>query len=268
MRRALDERRRGNARIEDHSQENILKGTMLIDTSGRAVGQVNGLTYLELGDHAFGLPVRVTARAHVGVHGVVNIERFTELGGPIQQKGVYGLEGFLRGMFARRFPLSFTCSITFEQNYEGVEGDSASLAELLTILSSLSGVPLRQDIALTGSVNQIGQVQAIGGVNQKIEGFFRSCAERGLTGTQGCLIPASNQRYLTLREEMTAAVAEGRFHIFSAATVDDAVELLTGMKAGTPDAEGRFPKDCVYGRVYAQLEAFDRSLTERATRRD
>jgi predicted ATP-dependent protease len=268
VRRALDERRRRNARIEDHSQEGILKGTMLIDTRGKAVGQVNGLTYLELGDHAFGLPVRITARAHVGIHGVVNIERFTELGGPIQQKGVYGLDGFLKGLFARRFPLSFTCSITFEQNYEGVEGDSASLAELLAILSSLSGVPLRQDIALTGSVNQMGQVQAIGGVNQKIEGFFRSCVERGLTGTQGCLIPASNERYLTLREDVGAAVKAKRFHLFSAERVEDAVELLAGKKAGTLNAKGRYPASSVYGRAYAQLEAFDRSLSERAARRD
>ncbi|MGH6718610.1 MAG: Lon protease family protein [Alphaproteobacteria bacterium] len=268
VRRALEERRRRNARIEDRSQEGILKGDTLIDTSGHAVGQVNGLTYLELGDHAFGLPVRITARSHVGIHGVINIERFTELSGPIQQKGVYGLEGFLRGLFARGFPLSFTCSITFEQNYEGVEGDSASMAELCAIVSSLAEVPLRQDIALTGSVNQVGQVQAIGGVNQKIEGYFRACNERGLTGTQGCIIPVSNERTLTLREDVAAAVRDGRFHIWSFESVDDAIEHLSGLPAGRPDADGRFPPDGVYGRAYARLAAFDRALSDRAARRD
>lgn len=268
VRRALDERRRRNARIEDHSQESIQHGTTLIDTQGAVVGQVNGLTYLELGDHAFGLPVRVTARAHVGVHGVINIERHTELSGPIQQKGVYGLEGFLKGLFARRFPLSFSCSITFEQNYEGIEGDSASLAELVCIISSLAGAPLRQDVAMTGSVNQAGRVQAIGGVNQKIEGFFRSCLERGLTGSQGCLVPAWNERHLTLREDVTAAIKARKFHIWSAETVEDALELLTGEKAGAPGPDGLYPPKSVLGRAYAQLEAFDKVLTERATRRD
>jgi predicted ATP-dependent protease len=268
VRRALDERRRRNARIEDHSQESIQHGTTLIDTQGKVVGQVNGLTYLELGDHAFGLPVRVTARAHVGVHGVINIERHTELSGPIQQKGVYGLEGFLKGLFAQRFPLSFSCSITFEQNYEGIEGDSASLAELCCVISSLAGVPLRQDVALTGSVNQAGQVQAIGGVNQKVEGFFRSCLERGLTGKQGCLVPASNVRHLTLREDVSQAIAAGTFHMWSAETVEDALELLTGQKAGKLGRNGLYPKTSVLGRAYAQLAAFDRALTKRATRRD
>ncbi len=267
VRRALDERRRRNARLEDRSQESILKGETLIDTAGRVIGQVNGLVYLETGDHAFGLPVRITARSHVGIHGVINIERFTELSGPIQQKGVYGLEGFLRGTFARGFPLSFTSSITFEQNYDGVEGDSASMAELCAIISSLAEVPLRQDLAITGSVNQIGQVQAIGGVNQKIEGFFRACNERGLTGTQGCLIPVSNERNLTLREDIMAAVNDGRFHIWSIESVDDAIEHLSGLKAGRPDAEGRFPPDGVYGRAFARLAAFDKALSERAALR-
>jgi len=268
VRRALDERRRRNARIEDHSQESIQHGTTLIDTQGKVVGQVNGLTYLELGDHAFGLPVRVTARAHVGVHGVINIERHTELSGPIQQKGVYGLEGFLKGLFARRFPLSFSCSITFEQNYEGIEGDSASLAELCCVISSLAGAPLRQDVALTGSVNQAGQVQAIGGVNQKVEGFFRSCVERGLTGQQGCLVPASNVRHLTLREDVAQAIKAGKFHMWSVETVEDALELLTGQKAGKPGRNGLYPKTSLLGRAYAQLEAFDRALTKRSARRD
>lgn len=268
IRRALEERRRRNARVEDHSQEYIQKGTTLIDVTGAAVGQINGLTYLELGDHAFGLPARITARAHVGAHGVINIERHTELGGPIQQKGVWVLSGFLNGLLARRFPLSFSCTITFEQNYEGVEGDSASVAELCAILSSLSGVPIRQDIAITGSMNQAGVVQAIGGLNQKIEGFFRSCYERGLTGTQGCIVPVANERNLTLREDVSRAVSAGRFSIWSVSTVAEAIELLTGTPAGEPDSSGNFPPDSVYGRAYRQLEVFDRLLTERAARRE
>lgn len=269
VRRALDERRRRNARVEDHSQEHILKGTTLIDVAGSVVGQVNGLTYLELGDHAFGLPARITARAHVGAHGVINIERHTELGGPIQQKGVWVLSGFLNGLFARRFPLSFSCSITFEQNYEGVEGDSASMAELCAIVSSLSGVPLRQDIGITGSMNQAGVVQAIGGINQKVEGYFRTCNERGgLTGTQGCILPAANERNLTLRDDVSKAIAAGKFHIWSVATVADAIELLTGMPAGTVGADGVTPPDSVYGRAMRQLEVFDKALSDRAVRRD
>jgi len=267
VRRALDERRRRNARIEDHSQEHIQKGTTLIDVTGKAIGQVNGLTYLELGDHAFGLPVRITARAAVGSHGVVNIERHTELGGPIQQKGVWVLSGFLSGLFARRFPLSFTCSITFEQNYEGIEGDSASMAELCAILSALAEVPLRQDVAMTGSMNQQGVVQAIGGVNQKVEGFFRSCNERGLTGSQGCIVPLANERNLTLREDVMRAVSEGRFHIWSASSVEDALELLSGIPAGQADEQGNFPRDSLYGRALARLESFDQALTTRAAYR-
>ena len=254
VRRALDERRRRNARIEDHSQEHIQKGTTLIDVAGKAIGQINGLTYLELGDHAFGLPVRITARAAVGIHGVVNIERHTELGGPIQQKGVWVLSGFLSGLFARRFPLSFTCSITFEQNYEGIEGDSASMAELCAILSALSEVPLRQDIAMTGSMNQNGVVQAIGGVNQKVEGYFRSCNERGLTGSQGCIVPLANELNLTLREDVARAVSEGRFHLWSVGRVGDAAELLTGVPSGADPKDGKYPaQSSVYGRVLAKL---------------
>jgi len=190
-----------------------------------------------------------------------------EMAGPIQQKGVYVISGFLNGLFARRFPLSFSASITFEQSYGGVEGDSASLAELLAILSSLSGVPLRQDIAITGSANQQGETQAIGGAHHKVEGFFRTCSERGLTGTQGALIPAANEINLAVRPPIEEAVAAGRFHVWSAATIDDAVELFTGLPAGTPDADGSFPPESVYGRVMAQLTRFDRILTERSGRR-
>ncbi|MDZ4737486.1 MAG: ATP-binding protein [Rhodospirillaceae bacterium] len=261
---AFERRRRRNARVEDRLQAEIARGVLMIDVDGSAIGQVNGLAVQDYGDHAFGLPARVTARASVGRTGLINIERDVALGGPIQQKGVMVLQGFLAGHFARRMPLSFDASITFEQSYGGIEGDSASLAELMAVLSDLGQVPLRQDLAVTGSVNQRGEVQAVGGVLFKVEGFYRVCAERGpLTGNQGVLVPATNERNLVLRDEIAQAVAEGRFHIWSAAKVEDALELLTGLKAGTPDADGAYPKDTLYGRVQASLEAFDRRLIER-----
>jgi predicted ATP-dependent protease len=261
---AFERRRRRNARIEDRLQAEIARGVLMIDVDGRAIGQVNGLAVQDYGDHSFGLPSRVTARASVGRTGLINIERDVALGGPIQQKGVMVLQGFLAGHFARRMPLSFDASITFEQSYGGIEGDSASLAELLAVLSDLGQVPLRQDIAVTGSVNQRGEVQAVGGVLYKAEGFYRVCAERGaLTGNQGVLVPATNERNLVLRDEIAHSVADARFHIWSAAKVEDAIELLTGMPAGEPDADGSYPKDTLYGRVQAALEAFDRRLIER-----
>lgn len=258
-------RRRRNARVEDRMQENIAKGVVMIDTTGEAVGQVNALSVLDLGDHAFGAPSRITARASAGRRGVINIEREVELGGPIQQKGAMVLQGFLAGRFAKRFPLSFNCSITFEQNYGGVEGDSASLAELLAILSDLSGVPLRQDLAITGSVNQHGLAQAIGGVHHKIEGFHRACVEGGgLSGTQGVVIPAANEAHLVLRDAIASAIAKKEFHLWSVETIEEAIELFTGLPAGAPDAQGDYPPDTIFGKVMVQLEAFDRSLSARA----
>ena len=261
---AMAQRRQRNARVEDRMHEGIRRGTTMIDTTGAVVGQVNALTVRDMGDHTFGTPARVTARASVGRRGVTNIERESALGGPIQQKGVMVLQGFLAGRFARRIPMSFNCSITFEQSYGGVEGDSASIAELLAILSDLSGLPLRQDLAVTGSVNQRGQTQAVGGVHYKVEGFFRTCIEAGgLTGSQGVVLPAANEANLVLRDEVAEAVAEDRFSLWSIESVDEAVELFTGTPAGVPDAEGAYGTDTVYGRVMAQLESFDRILAER-----
>ena len=257
-------RRHRNARTEDRLQEEIARGTILIDTAGSVVGQVNGLTVRSLGDHSFGSPARITARAFIGRRGIINIERDVALGGPIQQKGAMVLQGFLAGHFARRIPLSFNCSITFEQSYGGVEGDSASLAELLAVLSDLAAIPLRQDLAITGSVNQRGQSQAVGGVRHKVAGFFRACVESGgLTGTQGVVVPAANEVNLVLPDEIAEAVAGGRFQVWSVETVEQAIELFTGVPAGEADAEGRYPSDSVYGRAFAQLEEFDRILTER-----
>jgi predicted ATP-dependent protease len=268
VRAAIAERRRRNSLAEDRVHDSIKRGHILIDVSGGIVGQVNGLTVRDFGDHPFGLPSRITARTSVGKLGVVNIERATLMGGPIQQKGVMVLEGFMAGRFARRFPLSYSASITFEQNYGGVEGDSASLAELCAVLSDLAELPVRQDIAVTGSVNQLGQVQAVGGVHHKIEGFFRACKDRGpLTGAQGVIVPAANELNVTLRDEVRDAVAEGTFHIWSVGHVGEAIELLTGVQSGADAKDAKYPAKSVYGRVVAKLAEHDRLLTERVVLR-
>jgi predicted ATP-dependent protease len=260
---AVGNRRRRNARLEDRTNESLINGTIKITTSGWVVGQVNGLTVRNTGDHSFGSPTRITARASAGRDGITNIERDTELGGPIQQKGVLILQGFLSGIFARQYPLSFNCSITFEQNYGGVEGDSASLAELLAILSDLSGVPLRQDLAITGSVNQRGEAQAIGGANHKIEGFFRTCKAAGeLTGEQGVVIPFSNERNLILRDEVIEAIRAETFHIYSVKTIEEAILLFTGLEAIGDGKTERFSPNSVYGRVSKQLDLFDKMLSQ------
>ncbi|KZD12597.1 ATP-binding protein [Oceanibaculum pacificum] len=250
---AIANRRHRNARVEDRMQESIARGTLMIDTQGAVIGQVNALVVRDLGDYAFGAPSRVTASASVGRKGVTNIERDVALGGPIQQKGVMVLQGFLAGHFAQKHPLSFNCSITFEQSYGGVEGDSASLAELVAILSDLSELPVRQDRAITGSVNQHGQAQAIGGAHHKIEGFFRTCLERGpLTGTQGVVIPQANEPNLVLDSAVADAVAEGRFHIWSVGHIDAVLPLFLDR-----------PAEEVYALAHAKLETFDRLLRQR-----
>jgi len=265
--KASENRRQRNSRVEDRMQESIAEGQVMIATTGRTVGQINALTVRDMGDHAFGGPSRVTARASAGRIGVINIERQVAMGGPIQQKGVMVLQGFLSGQFARRFPLSFNCSITFEQNYGGVEGDSASLAELLAILSDLSGLPIRQDLAITGSVNQRGDAQSIGGAHYKIEGFYRTCLEKGaLTGEQGVVVPRANEKHLVLRDELAQAVAEGKFHIWSVANIDEAAALFMDTPAGEADASGGYPADTIYGRVMRELEAFDEALYQRERR--
>lgn len=240
-------------RLRQHVQEEIQRGTLLIDTSGRRVGQVNGLSVIDLGNFAFGRPSRITATARLGKGEVVDIEREVELGGAIHSKGVLILSAFLASRYAQRHPLSVSASLVFEQSYGMVEGDSASVAELCGLLSALADVPINQSLAVTGSVNQHGQVQPIGGVNEKIEGFFDVCRVRGLTGEQGVLIPASNVKHLMLREDVVAAAADGKFHVWPIETVDQALGLLTGLPAGEPDAEGRFPEGSVNQRVADRL---------------
>jgi predicted ATP-dependent protease len=224
----IQERRKRSARLEDRAHEDIESGQILIDTTGKVVGQVNALSVLSTGDHQYGLPNRITARTYAGELGVINIERLIEMSGPIQQKGVFILDGYLNGMFAQDFPLSCGCSITFEQNYGGVEGDSASLAELIAILSSLSEIPIRQDMAITGSINQFGEVQPVGGIIHKIEGFYRTCKHRGLTGTQGVIIPNTNIDNVILRDDIAAAIEAGDFSIRPISRIEDALTILTG----------------------------------------
>ena len=243
-------------RIRERSYEQITRNTVLIDTEGEVVGQVNGLSMIQLGQFSFGRPSRITARVRLGRGRVVDIEREVELGGPIHSKGVLILSAYLGARYSPEQPLSLSASLVFEQSYGGVEGDSASSAELYALLSALAEVPVCQSLAVTGSVNQLGQVQAIGGANEKIEGFFDICASGGLTGGQGVLIPASNVKQLMLRKDVVDAVAEGKFHVWPVSTVDEGIELLTGMKAGRRGKNGKFPKDSINERIEAQLVRF------------
>ncbi|GAB4477529.1 MAG: ATP-binding protein [Burkholderiaceae bacterium] len=256
--RAIAEQIRRASRVRERMLESTLRGIALIDTSGARVGQVNGLSVIELGGYAFGRASRISARVRPGAGKLVDIEREVALGGPIHAKGVLILAGFMGGRYALDVPLSLHASLVFEQSYGGVEGDSASTAELCALLSALADLPLRQDLALTGSVNQAGEVQAIGGVNEKIEGFFDLCAARGLTGTQGVLIPASNVQHLMLRADVVDACAAGRFAVWPIRTVDEAIALLTGVAAGERGADGAFPAGTVNARVEARLREFAR----------
>ena len=256
---AIDAQRVRAGRVRERLQEAILRDDILVTTSGETVGQVNGLSVFQLGDHAFGHPTRLTARVRLGKGEVIDIEREVKLGGPIHSKGVLILAGFLGSRYATRVPLSLAATLVFEQSYGGVEGDSASLAELCALLSSLADLPVRQSLALTGSINQQGQVQAIGGVNEKIEGFFDICHERGLSGDQGVLIPKSNVKNLMLRQDVVEAIAAGRFHVHAVEHVDDAVELLTGRPAGVRNEAGIFPDGSVNALVEARLLAFAES---------
>jgi lon-related putative ATP-dependent protease len=254
--RAIDASINRSDRLRDRSYEQILNKTILIDTKGASVGQINGLSVLQLGSFAFGRPTRITARVRMGKGEVVDIEREVALGGPIHSKGVLILEGFLRGRYCLDKPLTLAASIVFEQSYGGVEGDSASSAELYSLLSTLAEVPISQSFAVTGSVNQMGQVQAIGGVNEKIEGFFDICKGNGLTGEQGVLIPIANTRHLMLRHDVVEAVRQGQFRIFAVSTIDEGIELLTGLSAGTRGADGKFPAESINGRVERRLVEF------------
>jgi len=259
VQKAIDQRIHRSSRIEERVREMIVDGTVMVDSRGEVVGQINGLSVSSMGDYAFGRPSRITATVRLGSGDVVDIEREVDMGGPIHSKGVLILAGFLGARYAANRPLSLSARLVFEQSYSGVDGDSASSAELYAILSALSGLPIRQRFAVTGSVNQRGQVQPIGGANEKIEGFFRICRERGLTGDQGVLIPATNVRHLMLASEVRAAIEAGRFHIYPVSTIDQGIEILTGVQAGRARA-GVYPPGTVNRLVYERLS----HLAERA----
>jgi lon-related putative ATP-dependent protease len=262
--RAAEEKIYRVNRIEECMQDLFEDGTIMVDTDNAVVGQINGLSVIGLGDHTFGRPTRITARVYTGRAGMVNIEREVKLSGPIHDKGVMILTGYLGGTFAADRPLSLSASICFEQSYDGIEGDSASSTELYALLSALSGIPIKQGIAVTGSVNQRGMVQPIGGVNYKIEGFFAVCTSQGLTGSQGVMIPKANERHLMLNDDVLEAVAAGRFHIWSVETIEQGIEILTGMPAGERDKHGLFPKKTIFHLVDRRLSEMAEHLRERA----
>jgi len=259
---AIDQQLYRASRLGDRLREQILRETILIDTSGSVVGQINGLSVMRPGKVAFGSPNRITARVGLGKGEIVDIEREVEMGGPLHSKGVLILKGFLTQLYARERPLSLRASLVFEQSYGGVDGDSASAAELFALLSAIARVPLRQDLAVTGSVNQHGRIQAIGGVNEKIEGFFDVCRERGLTGTQGVVIPRANVKHLMLRADVVEAAARGEFHIYPMESVDEGLALFSGIEAGSEGPDGSFPEESFNGRVRSALETMAVRLRE------
>lgn len=244
------------SRIQTRWREETLRGTFIIDTDGEKVGQINGLSVIQLGGHAFGHPGRITAQVRMGGGEVIDIEREVNLGGSLHSKGMMILSGYLMGHFVSDKPLSLSASIVFEQSYNGVDGDSASSTELYALLSALSGLPIKQSLAVTGALSQMGEVQAIGGVNEKIEGFFELCKARGLTGDQGVLIPAANVKHLMLHPEIVEAVKQKQFHIYPINHVDEGIAILTGVNAGKRNGNGKFPKNSVNGRVEQRLVQF------------
>jgi len=262
VRGALSSKMERHNLIETRIREMIQEGTLLVDVEGSRVGQVNGLSVLEIGGYSFGKPVRITATAALGKAGLINIEREANLSGRFHDKGIHIIAGYLRSQFAQDKPLSLAASICFEQSYSGVDGDSASSTEIYALASALSGLPLRQDIAVTGSINQQGDIQAIGGVNEKIEGFFDVCRIKGLTGTQGVMMPESNVEDLMLREDVLEAVAAGKFHIWPVAKVEQGIELLTGMAAGKKNGDGKFEPGTVLALMDERLSAMARTLKE------
>jgi predicted ATP-dependent protease len=235
----------------------LTEDVIIVNTEGKRVGQVNGLSVYQMGDVSFGKPTLISATASVGGAGIINIEREANLSGGIYDKGVLIITGYLRRMFAHNKPLALTASLCFEQSYSGVDGDSASIAEIFALVSELSGIPLDQSFAVTGSISQRGQIQPIGGANEKIEGFFDLCQTRGLTGSQGVIIPQRNAADLMLRHDVVEAVAAGKFHVHAVSSVEQGIELLTGIPAGVPNADGVYPEGSVFRAVDDRLLAFE-----------
>lgn len=260
VKRAMAEKRRRSDKYDKKLLELINDGTIMIDTGGEVVGQINGLSVLDMGDYSFGKPSRITAATYMGESGIVNIEREIEMSGTSHSKGVLILNGYIGQKYAQEIPLSLSASLCFEQLYSGVDGDSASSTELYAILSSLAEAPIRQSIAVTGSVNQRGEIQPIGGATRKIEGFFELCRLRGLDGRQGVIIPHQNVKNLVLDDEVVDAVREGKFHIYPVRTIDEGIEILTGVKAGSRKKDGAYPQGTINYKVYRKLERFARTV--------
>jgi predicted ATP-dependent protease len=254
--KAVEEKDYRSSMIEERLRDYIQDDTILVDVAGTAIGQVNGLAVVDMGDYRFGKPSRITVKSFMGRSGIVDIERESKMSGRIYNKGVMILSGYLGWKYAQRAPLTLAASICFEQSYEGVEGDSASSTELYALLSSLADLPLRQGLAVTGSVNQHGEIQPIGGVNQKIEGFFEICRMKGLTGDQGVLIPHQNVKHLMLKPAAIEAVRAGKFHIWPIRNIDEGIELLTGVPAGQLQENGIYPEGTVHYLVARKLEEF------------
>lgn len=261
--KALEEKVDRVKKYDERYMEMIKDNTLLIDTTGSKVGQINGLTIMNVGDYTFGKPVKITANTYTGKNGIINIEREVELSGSSHSKGILILSGYLGEMFAQDMPLSLTASICFEQLYSGVDGDSASSTELYALLSSLSDIPINQSFAVTGSVNQKGEIQPIGGVNDKIEGFYQVCKMRGLDGTHSVIIPKQNVRNLNLSDEIVNAVKNGKFHVYAISTIDEGIELLTGVPAGSKDENGNFPAGTINYLVYNKLKKYAKVSKEK-----
>jgi len=260
--KALEEKVYRSNMIQEKIEEMIAKGTILMETEGEKVGQVNGLAVLSLGDYSFGKPSKITASIGVGRKGIIDIEREAQMGGPTHTKGVMILGGYLNNTHAGDKPLSLSARLAFEQSYSGVDGDSASSTELYAMLSALSGIPIKQNFAVTGSVNQMGEVQAIGGVNEKIEGFFEVCKAKGLTGRQGCVIPYSNVQNLMLKNEVIEAIKEKKFHIYPVKSINEGIEVLTGVKAGEKKADGNYDEGTINYLVQERLSEMAERLKE------
>jgi lon-related putative ATP-dependent protease len=261
--KALEERVYRVSRIEDILQEMMVEDTLIVNTSGQKVGQVNGLAVLDLGDYSFGKPSRISAKSYVGRAGVVNIERETKMSGRIHEKAIMIITSYLGSKYAVNKPISLSASITFEQLYEMIEGDSATCAELYALLSSISGVPLKQSYALTGSMDQNGDVQPVGGVNEKIEGFYHLCKIRGLDGSHGVIIPQRNVKHLMLKQEVIDAVKEGIFSIYAISKVEEGLEFLTGMPAGELNEDGTYPEGTVNYLIMKRFEEISKALEKK-----
>lgn len=262
VRQAIQARERRLSILADKYEQEIEEGRIFIMTEGAAIGQVNALTVVATADYSFSRPARITARTAPGQSGVIDIEHESSLGGNLHSKGVHILSGYLRGRYAQEFPLSLSASLAFEQSYDGVDGDSASSSELYALLSSLTGVPIQQNLAVTGSINQQGEVQPVGSVTEKVEGFFTICQNRGLQGDQGVIIPRASVTSLMLRDEVVDAVRAGKFHIYAISTVDEGIELLTGVTAGQPDKNGRYLEGTINARVLRTLRAYSERVRD------